>query len=100
MIAEIHKIDLDTIFFRISKNPQGKNLDPWVRIQFDNQGITDFTEVNFKFGHVTNFFSYALRRSVYGITKSNVIEMTICFHTVNGVIRIKIEHIFGIITSY
>ena len=35
-----------------------------------------------------------------GITKCDVIEMTICFHTVNGVIRIKIEHIFGMMKSY
>ena len=32
--------------------------------------------------------------------KANVIEMTICVHTVNGVIRIKIEHVLGMITSY
>ena len=41
----------------------------------------------------------ALRRTVCGITKCNVIEMTICFHTVNGVIRTKIKHAFGMITS-
>ena len=40
----------------------------------------------------------ALRRCVCGITKCNVIE--ICFPTVNGVIRIKIDHVFGMITSY
>ena len=35
----------------------------------------------------------ALRRTVYGITKYNVTEMTICFHTVNGVVKIKIKHV-------
>ena len=29
--------------------------------------------------------------------KCNMIEVTICFHTVNGAIRIKIEHVFGIL---
>ena len=33
----------------------------------------------------------ALRQSVCSITKCNVIEMTICFHAVNGVIKIKTE---------
>ena len=33
-------------------------------------------------------------------TKCNAIEMTICFHTVDGVIRIEIKHVFGMITSY
>ena len=41
-----------------------------------------------------------LRRSVCGITKCNVIEMTTCFHKANGVIRITTEHVFGMITSY
>ena len=41
-----------------------------------------------------------LRGSVCGITKCNVIEMTICFLTANGVIRMKIEHVFGMITFY
>ena len=43
-------------------------------------------------------FLDVLQRSVCGITKCNLIEMTICFHTVNGIIRIKIEHVFGMIT--
>ena len=44
---------------------------------------------------------HSLRRTVCGITKCNVIEMTICFHTVDaGVIRIEIKHVFGTITSY
>ena len=34
------------------------------------------------------------------LQKYNVIEMTICFHTVSGVIRIKVKHVFGMITSY
>ena len=38
-----------------------------------------------------------LRRSVCDITKCNVIEITICFNTVNSVIRIKIEYVFGMI---
>ena len=42
----------------------------------------------------------ALRRTVCGITKCNVIEMTICLHTVNDVSRIKIKCVFGMITSY
>ena len=42
----------------------------------------------------------ALRQSVCGITKCNVIKMTICFHTVNGVIRIKTEHVLSMMTSY
>ena len=29
-----------------------------------------------------------LRRSVRGITKCNVIEIVICFHTVNGVVML------------
>ena len=32
--------------------------------------------------------------------KGNLIDMTACYHTVNGVIRIKIEHVFRMITSY
>ena len=39
-----------------------------------------------------------LQQPVCGITKCNLIEMTICFHTVKGVIRIKVEHVFGMIT--
>ena len=35
-----------------------------------------------------------------GTTKCNVIEMIICFHTVDGVIRIEIRHVFRIIASY
>ena len=35
-----------------------------------------------------------------GTVQCNVIETKICFHAVNGVIRIKIEHVFGMITSY
>ena len=30
----------------------------------------------------------------------SVIEMTIYFHTVNGVVRIEIENVFVMITSY
>ena len=36
---------------------------------------------------------YPLRRSVCGTATCNVIEMTICLHTVNGVIMTKIEHV-------
>ena len=32
------------------------------------------------------------------IKRRNVIEMTICVHTINGVIRIKILHVFEMIT--
>ena len=50
MIAEIHKIDLEALFQNF-KNPHGKNLDLWVRIQFVekyfSQGITHFTEANY-----------------------------------------------------
>ena len=48
VIAEIHKIDLEALFYRISKIPTVKNLDLWLRIQFVkknfSQGIRDFTE--------------------------------------------------------
>ena len=33
------------------------------------------------------------------IKKRNVLEMTICVHTINGGIRIKILHVFEMITS-
>ena len=36
----------------------------------------------------------AVRRAVYSIPKCNVIEMTVRFHTVNGVTKIKIKHVF------
>ena len=42
----------------------------------------------------------ALRRTLCGIPKCNVIEMKISFHTVNGVIRIKVKRVFGMVTSY
>ena len=32
--------------------------------------------------------------------KCNVIEMTVCFHIVNGVIKTKIKHAFGMVTPY
>ena len=72
MNAEIHKIDLKALFFRILKIPTVKNLDIWVSIQsvkknLDiwvsiqsvkkiSQGITDFTEANFKIWSRENTF--------------------------------------------
>ena len=44
--------------------------------------------------------SDALRWSVCGITKCNGIGRTTCFYAVNGLSRIKYEHVFGMITSY
>ena len=43
---------------------------------------------------------HSLRLTVCGITKCKVIEMTICFHTVDGVFGIEIKHFFGRVTSY
>ena len=66
MTAEIHKIDLEDIFFKNFKSLHGKSLDLWVRIQFVEEffswGIADFTEDNFKFGHVTTFLGYANKK--------------------------------------
>ena len=51
LIAEIQKIDLEALFFRVLKILTVKNLDLWVRIQFVKkrfaQGTTDFTEADF-----------------------------------------------------
>ena len=50
VIAEIRKIDLEALFFRI-KNPHCKYIDLWVRIQIVQKtfslGIADFTEASF-----------------------------------------------------
>ena len=34
VIAEIHKIALDALFFQNFENPHSKNSDLWVKIQF------------------------------------------------------------------
>ena len=39
------------------------------------------------------------RGSACDFKKRNVIEMTICVHTINGPIRIKILHAFEMITT-
>ena len=39
------------------------------------------------------------QRSVCNIKKRNVIEMTICVHTINAVIRIKNLHVFEMTRS-
>ena len=41
-----------------------------------------------------------LRGSARGITRCSMTEITICFHIVSGDIRIKIEHVFGMIKFY
>ena len=50
--------------FQNFKNPQGKNLDLWVRIQFVqknfSQEMTDFTEANFKIWSRDNIFQLCL----------------------------------------
>ena len=38
---------------------------------------------------------HSLQQTVCGITECNVIDMTICSHTVGGMIRIGIKHVFG-----